>query len=204
MLRTFSPSLACALSLGTSAWLGLGRDGTAAPVDYGREIQPILSENCYQCHGPDSKARKAELRLDRKEGLYRTKDGITVVAPGKASESDLVDRIFSDDPDEQMPPRKSHRSLSATQKGLIKRWVEEGAVWGEHWAFVAPKRPEVPEIADHGFVIRNPIDAFIAQRLLREGLPQSPEAPRAKLLRRVTLDLTGLPPTPAGTRRFLA
>ncbi len=174
------------------------------PVDYSREIQPILAENCYRCHGPDAKARKAELRLDRKEGIYRTKDDVTVVVPGKSAESDLVERIFSTDPDELMPSPKSHRTLSNAQKELIKRWVDEGAVWGEHWAFVAPKRRDPPPIDDPHFVVHNPIDAFIAARLQREGLAQSPEAPKESLLRRVTLDLTGLPPTPAELDAFLA
>ena len=161
----------------------------AAPVDFAREIQPILSENCYQCHGPDAAAREAKLRLDTKEGAYRTLDGVTVVKPGDIANSDLVVRILSDDRDEVMPPPKSHRHLTAAQKQLLKRWVTEGAPWGEHWAFIAPRRPAVP--AD----TRNPIDAFIGARLKREGLSFSPEAPKEKLLRRVSLDLTGIPPT---------
>ena len=176
----------------------------AAPVDFSRDIQPILSENCYHCHGPDSKARKADLRLDRKEGMYRTKDDVTVVVPGKCDQSEIVERIFSTDPDDVMPTPKSNRKLTDTQKQLIKRWIEEGAKWGEHWAFVAPKRSAVPEIADLHFTIRNPIDAFIAARLQREGLVQSPEAAKEKLLRRVTLDLTGLPPTPKELDAFVA
>src|SRR5262245_13448625 len=120
----------------------------AAPVDFSRDVQPILSENCYHCHGPDPKAREAKLRLDTKEGAYRSQDGITVVKPGDSANSDLVVRILSTDKDEVMPPPKSHRSLTEAQKQLLKRWVDEGAPWGEHWAFVPPKKAEVPKLAD--------------------------------------------------------
>jgi hypothetical protein len=189
------------------------------PVDFNRDVQPILSENCYHCHGPDAGGRKADLRLDKKEGAYRTKDGITVVKPGDPENSDLITRIFSTDKDEVMPNPKSNRKLTEAQKQLLKRWVEEGAKWGEHWAFVAPKRAE--PIADFGVRIadwekrepargaklraqlpelekwpQNPIDRFVLDRLLKEGLTPSPEAPPEKLIRRLTLDLTGLPPTP--------
>jgi len=173
-------------------------------VDYSRDIQPILSENCYHCHGPDAKARKAELRLDRKEGVYRTKDDVTVVVPGKSSESEMVERIFSTDLDEVMPTPKSNRKLTDAQKQLIKRWVDEGAPWGEHWAFIAPRRPDVPVIEDKTAVVRNPIDAFVVARLKKEGLAQAPEAPKEKLLRRVTLDLTGVPPSLEEIDAFLA
>ncbi len=175
-----------------------------AGVNFSRQIQPILSENCYQCHGPDGKARKADLRLDRKEGMYRTKEGITVVVPGQSKASELIDRINTSDPDDLMPPAKSHRQLTEAQKQLLKRWVDEGAPWAEHWAYTAPVRPEQPSIADGAFTIRNPIDAFVAERLVREHLPQAPEADKEKLLRRVTLDLTGLPPTEQELDAFLA
>jgi hypothetical protein len=177
-------------------------------VDFNREIQPILSENCYHCHGPDAKAREADLRLDTREGAYRTKDGITVVKPGDPASSDLVERIFSSDKDDVMPPPKSHRELTEAQKGLLKRWVAEGALWGEHWAFVAPTRPEVPRrTVESRFVSfdwksaglsdwrENPIDAFVFERLSAENLMPSKEAPPEKIIRRLTLDLTGLPPT---------
>ncbi len=186
----------------------------AAPVDFNRDVQPILSENCFHCHGPDAKAREADLRLDKKEGAYRTLDGITVVKPGDSAASDLVARIFSTDKDDVMPPPKSHRTLTAAQKDVVKRWVEEGAPWAEHWAFVAPRRPAIPGFQESGISglekerdtggdsrnpgipkSRNPIDAFISARLQTEGLALSPEADRPKLLRRVSLDLTGLPPT---------
>ncbi|MDB6149849.1 MAG: hypothetical protein JWQ44_1297 [Chthoniobacter sp.] len=165
----------------------------AAPLDFSRDVQPLLSENCYHCHGPDEKARKARLRLDTREGAFgKTEDGIAVVAPGNSAGSELVTRIFSTDPDEVMPSPKSHRTLSEPQKQLLKRWVDEGAPWAEHWSFVTPKRPEVPTVGEPG---RGPIDAFVRARLDHEKLSPSPEAPKEKLIRRVTLDLTGLPPT---------
>src|SRR3954471_16134447 len=111
-------------------------------IDFNRDIQPILSENCYHCHGPDSAARKANLRLDRKEGaLGKNEDGLAIVTPGDPAKSDLIARIFSTDKDEVMPTPKSNRKLTEAQKQLLKQWVEQGAVWGEHWAFVPPKRP---------------------------------------------------------------
>ena len=174
-------------------------------VDFNRDIQPILSENCYHCHGPDAGARKAKLRLDRKEGaLGKSEDGVAIVTPGKPAESELVTRIFSTDPDEVMPTPKSNRKLTDAQRQLLKQWVEQGAVWGEHWAFVVPKRAAVPEVRSQGSGVRNPIDAFVLDRLAKVGLKQAPETDKARLLRRVTLDLTGLPPTPQELDAFLA
>ncbi len=171
-------------------------------MDFNRDIRPILSENCYHCHGPDAGARKAKLRLDRKEGaLGKNEDGVAIVMPGKPAESDLITRIFSADRDEVMPTPKSNRKLADTQKQLLKRWVEEGAPWAEHWAFVAPKRAEVPGANEAGV---NPIDAFVRARLQKEKLTPAPEASKEKLIRRVTLDLTGLPPSPQEIDAFLA
>ena len=178
----------------------LGATAAPAPLDFNRDIQPILSENCYQCHGQDANKREAELRLDRKEGLYRTKDDVTVVKPGDAQGSELVARIFTTDKDDIMPPPKSHRALTVAQKAALKRWVEEGAPWGEHWAFRKPQRPALPAGADAA----QAIDAFIRARLAAEGLQPSAPAPKGALLRRVTLDLTGVPPTPEELDAFLA
>ncbi|MGB8169944.1 MAG: DUF1553 domain-containing protein [Chthoniobacteraceae bacterium] len=179
--------------------------GVGAPVDFSRDIQPILSENCYHCHGPDAKARKAKLRLDRKEGaLGKNEDGVAIVAPGDPAKSDLIARVFSGDPDEVMPTPKSNRTLTEVQKDLLKRWVQEGAVWGEHWAFVAPKKSTAPQPDAALGTTRNVIDAFVLDRLAKEGLKQAPEADKARLLRRVTLDLTGLPPTPQEVDAFFA
>jgi hypothetical protein len=179
----------------------------APPVDFSRDIQPLLSENCYHCHGPDAKAREADLRLDLKdgpEGAYRSADGITVIKPGSSKDSEFIARIFTDDEDDVMPPVKSNRTLTPAQKELLKRWVDEGARWGEHWAFKAPVRPPVPKPDPALGTVRNPIDAFILDRLAAEKLRQAAEADKARLLRRVTLELTGVPPTLEELDAFLA
>jgi mono/diheme cytochrome c family protein len=177
----------CAL---LSARAALGQ----ATVDYSRDVLPILSAKCYNCHGPDEKARKKELRLDRKEGAFRVEDGVAVIVPGKPGESELVRRVTSDDPDEVMPPSADIRKLTRDQIETLKRWVEQGAKWGTHWAFEAPQMPQVPEVNVKSWG-ENPIDAFVAARLAREKLSPAPEADKETLIRRVTLDLTGLPPT---------
>src|SRR4051812_2570180 len=164
----------------------------AAPVDFARDVLPILSDACFHCHGPDEKKREAELRLDTKEGLYRTVDGVTVVAPGKPEVSDLVVRITSKDPDEVMPPPKANRTLKPDQIETLKRWVAEGAPFGRHWSFEPMKR-----------FAAGSIDGFVHERLQKEGLTLAPEADRERLIRRVSFDLTGLPPTPAEADAFL-
>jgi len=171
------------------------------PVDFDRQIRPILSENCFVCHGPDAKQRKADLRLDTKEGAFAKRDDVTPVVPGKPDESEMIRRVTSKDSDEVMPPRKSNRKLTDAQIALLRRWVVEGAAWKSHWSFTAPGRPELPKVKGR---VRNPMDTFILARLEREGLAASPEADRAALLRRASLDLTGLPPTPAEVDAFLA
>jgi hypothetical protein len=175
----------------------------AAPVDFNHDIQPILSDNCYHCHGPDEKARKAKLRLDTKEGAFRVKDGKAVIRPGDAKASELVRRITTDDQDDLMPPPDSHRKLTPQQIDLLKRWVAEGAKWGTHWAFVAPVRPQVPETKRTDWA-RNAIDSFVLAKLEAAGLKPSDEAAKRTLIRRVTLDLTGLPPKPEEVDAFLA
>ena len=170
----------------------------AAPVDFSRDIRPILSDACFRCHGPDEGKRKAKLRLDLKEGLYRTRNDITVVKPGAPADSELVYRTSSKDDDEVMPPRDAVRQLKPEEIALLKRWVAEGALWSGHWAFtpVAEVTPPARNVS--------PIDAFVRAQLQRENLASAPEADRERLLRRVTLDFTGLPPTPAETDAFLA
>jgi len=184
---------------------GVSADNQAAkpaikPVDFDREIRPILSDNCFACHGPDEKQRKAKLHFDTKEGAF-AKEG--VIVPGDSSKSRLIKRISSKDPDAVMPPPQSGHKLTDKQIELIRRWVDEGANWHEHWAYVAPKRPEPPQVRTPGWV-RTPIDNFILARLEKEGLRPSPEADKVTLLRRVYFDLTGLPPTPAEVDSFLA
>ena len=163
------------------------------PIDFNRDIRPILSDNCFSCHGPDPKQRLAGLRFDNKEGAF-AKAG--VIVPGDSLNSRLIKRITATEPEMRMPPAASERTLSAKQIELLRRWIDEGAKWDTHWAYSAPKRPELPHVATPEWP-RNSIDNFILARLEREGLEPSPPADKITLLRRVSLDLTGLPPTPA-------
>ncbi len=173
------------------------------PVGFARDIRPLLSENCFACHGPDEKARKAGLRLDTQEGAFaELKGGGRAIVPGKPDDSELIDRIESDDPERVMPPKKSGKQLSADQVATIRRWVEQGASWTRHWAFKPAQKPELPAVKD-GRWPANPIDRFILARLEAEGLAPEPEADKTALIRRVTLDLTGLPPTLPEVDAFL-
>ena len=167
----------------------------AAAVDFNREIRPILSDNCFACHGPDEKQRMAALRLDTREGAFAK-----VIVPGNAAQSALYQRLSHADPAKRMP---LGRTLTDKQIAAVRTWIDEGAKWDTHWAFIPPKRPEPPKVSNTAWP-RNPIDRFVLARLEREGLKPSPEADRTTLLRRVTLDLTGLPPTPAEIDAFLA
>lgn len=170
-------------------------------VVFGRDVLPILSESCLLCHGPDAKVRKADLRLDVRESALRSKDPIIVA--GKSGESELIRRIESDDPDEVMPPRKAGHALSVRQKQTLRRWIDQGARWGKHWAFEPPHRAEPPSVDGAGSP-RNPVDRFVRARLREAGLQPSPEADRATLIRRLSLDLIGLPPTPAEVDAFVS
>jgi Protein of unknown function (DUF1553)/Protein of unknown function (DUF1549)/Planctomycete cytochrome C len=170
-------------------------DAKPRPVNFARDVRPILSDHCFACHGPDDKARKAGLRLDTKEGAFaRLKSGGLTIAPGKPDESELVFRIESDDSELRMPPKKSGKPLTAGQVGLLRQWVEEGGTWSTHWSFNAPQKPGLPSVNNSGWPI-NEIDRFILARLEAEGLSPSSSASKTTLIRRVTLDLTGLPPT---------
>ena len=171
----------------------------AEPIDFGRDIRPILADNCFHCHGQDAGTREGKLRLDTAEG--QKKPG--VILPGNPDESELILRILSPYEDEVMPPPDSHRTLSPEQKELLVRWVREGAAFTEHWAFSAPVKPALPAVQNAAWP-RSPIDHFILARLEREGLAPAPETERARWLRRVTLDLTGLPPTVAELDAFIA
>jgi mono/diheme cytochrome c family protein len=200
-LRLLSPLIALALL----ASRALGDD----TPQFSRDILPILSDNCLACHGPDENKRKAGRRLDTREGATATLDGFTAIVPGKPGESELLLRIESSDPDEVMPPPKSHKKkLTAEQTATLRRWIAAGASWGKHWAFEPPRKTEPPPIADFGLLIAdwkhstNPIDAFVADRLAKERLTPSPSADPSRLIRRMSLDLTGLPPTPEQADAF--
>ncbi|RME94322.1 MAG: DUF1549 domain-containing protein, partial [Verrucomicrobia bacterium] len=174
-----------------------------AEIDFQRDVRPILARHCFPCHGPDEGSRKAKLRLDRREFAVRDeKADWRAIVPGRPDESPLVRRIEAEDPDDIMPPPKAKKPLDDRQKAILRQWVAEGAVYTEHWAFQKPVRPEPPPVKRADWP-RNPIDRFILSRLEQEGLEPSPEADPVTLLRRVYLDLIGLPPTPEEVDAFL-
>ncbi|MCA9058612.1 MAG: DUF1549 domain-containing protein, partial [Planctomycetaceae bacterium] len=166
-------------------------------IDFSRDVLPLLSENCFACHGPDEQHRAADLRLDRHE------DALAAIVPGAPENSELLRRILSDVPDEKMPPADSNRKLTPAQIEILRRWIQSGAKWEQHWSFDALEKPELPEPVFPEFPQHNPIDLFVQQRLRAEQLTPSPEADRRTLIRRLTLDLTGLPPAPSDVDAFL-
>jgi hypothetical protein len=169
-------------------------------VSFNRDIRPIMSNTCFQCHGPDKSSRMAGLRLDlRDEATKPSKSGTTPIVPGDPGKSAIVERIFSESTAKVMPPKYSHKALTPAQKDTIRKWVAEGASYEGHWAYQAVRRPEVPQTAG---TIRNAVDAFVQERLAREGMKASVEADRRTLIRRVSFDLTGLPPSPAEVETF--
>lgn len=170
-------------------------------VQFNRDIRPILADNCFQCHGPDPAARKADLRLDREEGYFAEASGPLVVR-NKPEASPLYERIMSTDPDMVMPPPTAHKQLKPEQKELIRRWISAGATWQPHWSFLAPVRPAVPEVKDSARLI-NAIDNFVVTKLTAAGIEPAAAAEPYVLCRRLYLDLTGLPPTPAELADFL-
>ncbi len=174
------------------------------PVDFNRDIRPLLSENCFQCHGPDEARRKSNLRLDQQDSAtHPAKSGQTAIVPHDLAKSELVNRITTADEDDHMPPAKTGKKLSPAQIDLFRRWIDQGAVYSPHWGFVTPVRPPLPEINNKSWP-RNDIDSFVLANLEDKNLSPSPEAPKATLIRRATLDLTGLPPTPEEVSAFLA
>ena len=199
----------------TSLFLAAASAAAAAPwataaapaqgsIVFNRDIKPILAEACLNCHGADPATRKAGLRLDTEEGLFNPgEDRPAAVIKGKALESSLWERIISTDPDEVMPPPDSHKQLKPEDKELLRRWIDEGANWQPHWAFIKPERPPVPEVADPPAPVRNPIDAFWLAKLKEKGLSPNPEADRRALARRLSLDLNGLVPEPAEVDAFV-
>src|SRR5262245_4660535 len=169
------------------------------PVEYNRDVRPILADNCFPCHGPDSASRKARLRLDRREDALKAE----VIVPGKPDESPLIERVFSTKARNVMPPPKTHKKLTQAQKETLKRWIAAGAEYQPHWSFLTPRRPALPAVKNAKWP-RNPVDHFILAELEKRGLSPSPEADRRTLARRLSLDLTGLPPTPAEVEQFVA
>ena len=168
------------------------------PVNFDHDVRPIFAAKCYACHGPDGNKRRAELRLDIKTDALKK-----IVKPGDAAGSELVKRIHGDDPDHVMPPRNAKTGpLSPEQIDTLRRWVDQGAKFERHWAYVPPVRPVVPNVKNQTWV-RNPIDAFVAAAQERQGYQPAPEADRVTLLRRLSFDLTGLPPTPEEVDAFV-
>jgi mono/diheme cytochrome c family protein len=195
--------------LGTCAfWIAAGVGGLCAAaspaadaVEFSRQIRPILANNCFACHGPDDKARQADLRLDLREAALGQRGGPKAIIPGDSTASPLIQRITATDADERMPP-PGGKKLTPAEIDLLTRWVREGAKYSQHWSYVRPVRPPLPQVHDRSGV-KNPIDAFVLARLEREGLGPSPAADRLVLVRRVALTLTGLPPTLEEVDRFV-
>jgi len=182
----------------------LAADSPPADINYDRQIRPILSNTCFKCHGPDAEERESGLRLDiRDEALKPAESGKRAIVPGKPESSRLIERIFSTDRGEMMPPPDSNKTLTDADKDLLRRWIAQGAKYAEHWSFVVPCRTATPSVKQIGWP-KNAIDRFVLARLEAAGLAPSPEADKATLIRRATLDLTGLPPTPAEIDAFLA
>ncbi|WLD14205.1 PSD1 and planctomycete cytochrome C domain-containing protein [Planctellipticum variicoloris] len=197
------------LTLLAVVWsLGLGVESRAADkplpeqIEFNRDVRPILSDACFQCHGPDKNQRQAELRLDQAAGYAGTNDKPGAVIPHKPEASELFRRVTTAAPDEVMPPKDSGKTLSARDKEILRRWIEQGAEYQGHWAYLVPTRPAVPA-ATPAIPARNEIDRFIQARLAAAGLQPAAEADRVTLIRRLTFDLTGLPPTPADVQAFL-
>ncbi len=172
-------------------------------IAFNRDIRPILSDKCFACHGPDKNHRQAELRLDTRDGARADRDGSIAVVPGKPDESALVERITHADADLRMPPAEARKDLTPAEIDLLRRWIAAGAVYEDHWAYVPPKRPDLPAVAQRGWAA-NEIDLFLLEKLEAAKLAPAPEADQVTLLRRLHFDLIGLPPTPAEVDAFLA
>ncbi len=187
--------VAISLSLGVAG-------GVAAPIDFQRQVRPVLSDACFQCHGPDPATRMMDLRLDIREGAFGERSTGVPIVPGDPEKSLIYQRITHEDTVRRMPPEHSHKTLTDDQISTIREWIEQGANWEEHWAFTAPSRPEPPRVENAAWV-RNPIDRFVLAKLEAEGLEPAPEADRRTIARRVALDVTGLPPSPEQVETFI-
>lgn len=193
--------------VGIMAMVGLAATAVHAAdddaIEFNRDIRPILSDKCFACHGPDSATREADLRLDIRDSAVAADDqGHAAITPGNPDASSLVQRIFAKDADDLMPPPDSHKTLTEREKDLLKAWIAAGAEYQPHWAFITPVKPPLPAVKDQGWP-RGEIDRFVLARLEKLGLKPAPEADRRTLIRRVTLDLTGLPPTTAEVEAFV-
>ena len=193
----------CLAVLGLSTASAEHHETPQATLNYNLDIRPILSDNCYACHGPDAKSRQANLRIDTKEGAFSEPSGYPVIVPGNPEESELHLRIISNDDNYRMPPAGFNKTLTPAQIEAITQWIREGAKWEEHWAFTTPTRPTPPDVTN-GDWVRNPIDTFILSRLEKEDLQPASEADKRTLIRRLSLDLTGLPPMREEVHQFLA
>jgi hypothetical protein len=208
LLASLTALLLAGTLLGTSVGCR-GRQAQIAPVqhvDFNQDVLPILASNCFSCHGPDPEMRKAGLRLDLEESAFRKRPGHPdAIVPGHPEKSALIKRIESKDPHYLMPqsPQGDARPMRAADIAILKEWIKEGAVYRPHWAFEKPARPALPAAAQKDGWVKNPIDAFVLARMKKEGLRPSPEADKQTLIRRVTLDLTGLLPTPAEASAFV-
>lgn len=190
----------CSLVL-TSLFIGTV-SAVAGPVEFNRDIRPILADACFHCHGPDPGSRKASLRLDTEQGFFTEREGEFPVVKGKPEKSTIYQRLISTDEEEVMPPKEMHKDLKPAQIALVKAWIEQGAPWQPHWSFIAPSRPALPVVKDSTWV-RNPVDRFVLAELEKAGLPPAAEADRHTLARRLSLDLTGLPPAPEVVDAFV-
>lgn len=202
---TAAIAFACIIALNGSSSMRCASAG-AKELEFNRDVQPILAENCYACHGFDEAAREADLRLDTFDGATGRDEGVTAaIVPGKPAESLLIDRVFSNDQDALMPPPNTGKQLTSAQKEILRQWVSQGATYDRHWAFVLPeKSPVPPSTAADAKASQNPIDRFIDSRLSEDGLHRSARAADQTLIRRVSLDLIGLPPTPEEVDAFVA
>lgn len=188
----------------TSICFGAASVKPASKIEFNRDIRALLSDNCFACHGPDESKRKAKLRFDIKEEAFKpAKSGEYAIVPGNLEKSQMIARITAKDEDDLMPPPKSGKKLTPQQIDLLKRWIASGATWQTHWAYQAPKRPAMPAVQNSKWP-KNEIDRFVLAKLEKEKLKPSPEADKPTLVRRATLDLTGLPPTPEEVDAFLA
>lgn len=196
MIRSFMmiAMLACLFLFVGSATISYAEDS----IEYNRDIRPILAENCFACHGPDSAARKGDLRLDQRDAAI----GSTAIVEGKPEESGIIQRILSTDPETVMPPPSAHKVIKPEQLDVLRKWISAGAPYQPHWSFIAPEAKTPPTVQNEAW-IKNPIDRFVAQRLESLGLQPAPEADRYTLARRAALDITGLPPTPEMVAQFI-